>query len=100
MMNVDMLKRDLEIEAGAPKVRESHTGRKFVIRGDHDGREDIVLWSKIGTHQGVEVSWMGHIERVDMRIKNKPYWVWNYATLRKKDLLLLSRWLREEARKL
>lgn len=99
-MNDTMLKRDMEIEAGGLKVRESYHKRKFVIRGDHDGQEDVVFWSKPGTHNGVELSWSGHIERVDMRIKHKPYWVWNYCTLRKKDLLELARWLREEARKL
>lgn len=98
-MDTTKLKLDLDIEAGrASRVRDGT--KKLSIRGDYDGEYDIEFWDKCGTENCVELKWCGHIDRVDMRVKNKPYWVWCYANLNKKDIRQLIKWLARIERQL
>lgn len=91
-MNITKLKLDMDIEAGqATQVREGL--KKASIRGQMDGEFRIEFWAKPGTANAVEVKWMGHLDRVDMRIKNKDFWVYDYCTLNKKEVRQLIKWM-------
>lgn len=91
-MDISKLEIDLAIERGVQtKVRDGV--KKLSIRGDYDGEYRVEFWDKNGTANGIEVSWSGHIHRDDMNKKEGTYWVWDYCTLRKKDVRQLIKWL-------
>ncbi len=92
MIDTAKLKLDMDIENGrASKIRDGI--QKLCIRGDMDGEFRIEMWAKVGTANGIELKWMGHLDRVDMRIKNKDFWVYDYSVLRKKEIRQLIEWL-------
>lgn len=86
------LKMDMDIEEGrATRIRSGI--QKASIRGDMDGEFLIELWAKPGTANAIEVKWMGHLDRMDMRKTKTPFWVYDYALLNKKDVRELIKWL-------
>lgn len=91
-MDTTKLKLDMDIEAGrATMIRDGVI--KASIRGQMDGEFRIEFWAKPGTANAVEVKWMGHIDRVDMRKTKSPFWVYDYCMLNKKDMRQLIRWM-------
>lgn len=97
-MNVKILERDMEIERGGSKVRE--TLRRFLVRGDYDGEENLVLWWKPQGQKGIDIRWSGFIgewQKKDLR-RQGDFYVYGHCNLTKRDMIKLANWLLRRAK--